>query len=311
MEQWVQRFNGPGNDEDIGLALDVDDQGSVYVTGYITRWFFIRDYVTIKYDTNGNQIWRRNYSFGYNLAKDIVVDAGRNTYVTGESFIDFDWSDYLTIKYDPNGATLWTARYDHFFSDQAQAIALGPDGSVHVTGNSDGQDDDYATIKYSPTGNQNWVARYDHTDSRDDFAVDIAVDAWGNVYVTGYSQSNSSREDFATIKYDSNGQQQWIRRFNGTDNGRDYAEAVGVDSLGFVYVSGTSNSTTNADYTTIKYAPDGAEQWIEYFDNGGADHVNDMVVAENGDVYVVGYSRGSGTDDDYAVVVYDSDGNEQ
>jgi len=41
------------------------------------------------------------------------------------------------------------------------------------------------------------------------------VDKSGNVYVTGESLGNGTGYDYATIKYDSDGKQLWVTRYNG------------------------------------------------------------------------------------------------
>nr|MBA3727320.1 SBBP repeat-containing protein [Armatimonadota bacterium] len=83
-----------------------------------------------------------------------------------------------------------------------------------------------------------------------DVATKLAVDAAGNVYVTGYSVGVGSSADYATIRYDSNGNQLWVSRYNGSGNAPDVAKALAVDAAGNVYVTGYSGG----DYATIKYS---------------------------------------------------------
>ena len=74
--------------------------------------------------------------------------------------------------------------------------------------------------------NQSWVARYNGPANNYDFSNAIFVDNAGNVYVTGQSKPDSlqNSDDYATIKYNSAGVQQWISRYNGPGNGLDMNE---------------------------------------------------------------------------------------
>ena len=70
---------------------------------------------------------------------------------------------------------------------------------------------------------QEWVARYNGPGNAQDYATSIAVDNEGNVYVTGRSAGIETLTDYATIKYNSSGVEQWVARYNGPGNVQDYA----------------------------------------------------------------------------------------
>jgi len=97
----------------------------------------------------------------------------------------------------------------------------------------------------------------------EDRATAVAVDGSGNVYVTGYSRGSSTSDDYATVKYNASGIQQWVARYNGPANvnANDRATTLAVDAAGNVYVTGYSRgSGTSDDYATIKYNASGIEQ---------------------------------------------------
>jgi len=110
-----------------------------------------------------------------------------------------------------------------------------------------------------------WVRRYNGpSGTGGDYASAMAVDGAGNVYVTGYSTDpGASVFSYATIKYNSNGDTLWVRRYKGPGSNSDTPRAIAVDGTGNVYVTGYSpGSGTGNDYATIKYVqtPQGVEE---------------------------------------------------
>lgn len=248
--------------------------------------------------------------------KDIAEDLNGDCKV---GFMDFaiTASHWLDVELQPNIGQEWVARYNGPANDDDFAVGLVTDrhGNVYVTGVSDvsSGDFDYATIKYDPNGNELWVARYDGPGNDWDNPSAIAIDNSGNVCVTGYSKGSGTGYAYATIKYDPNGNQLWVARYNGPGNGSDDARAIAVDNSGNVYVTGISTgSGTKRDYATIKYDPNGNELWVARYNGpgGGEDWAEGIAIDNSHNVYVVGWSEGSSTDDDYATIKYDQNGTE-
>ena len=155
-----------------------------------------------------------------------------NVYVTGASMGTGTGLDYCTIKYGPDGmpSPSWpdmgfgigVRRFNGPVSgfDEAYKIAVDLMGNVYVTGFADNgtlTSIDYCTIKYSPSGIMMWVMNYDGgVGGGHDFPHALAVDAMGNVYVTGASPGDPMHidyNDYCTIKYSPAGVLLWAARF--------------------------------------------------------------------------------------------------
>lgn len=318
IQQWVSRYNGTGNDVDEASSIVVDVSGNVYVTGRSYGIGAFDDYATIKYNSAGVQQWVARYNGPGNasdFASSVIVDIAGNVYVTGYSFDIGGVSGYATIKYNPDGVQEWVSRYNGpaNIGGYPSRIISDDSGNVFVTGYSYGigTSQDYTTIKYNSSGSELWVARYNGPGNSGDLATSITMDSTGNLFVTGYSTGIGTHFDYATIKYNTTGAEQWVARYNGTGNSVDVSASIASDKSGNIYVSGaTTGIGTSFDYGTIKYNSAGAEQWVARYNGPGntGDNATSIVTDNSGNIYVTGLSGGIGTGYDYATIKYNTAG---
>lgn len=294
VQQWVAVYINNVVAINVPHSITNDYNSNVYVTGGSYFDTTGADYTTIKYDSSGVQQWVARYrNPGEDWANCVKVDNLGYVYVSGYSRGDTTYNDIATVKYNSSGVQQWVVRYNGPGNRGDSAIAMVVDniGNVYVTGTSWGGAStgyDYITIKYNSSGVQQWCSRYNGSGNGTDIANSIAVDSFGNVYITGYTWSGSPNYwDFATIKYNSAGIQQWVMKYqNGS---QDWAYSLVLDNSGNVYVTGMTNPVLRFHFATIKYSPDGVQQWvvISNVTEGGETPIG-VAVDSIGNVYVAG-----------------------
>lgn len=163
----------------------------------------------------------------------------------------------------------WVAEFNLEDSgDSALDLAVDTAGNVYVTGraNEAPTHSNYATVKYDQAGSRLWLATHDGPASDTDSATRIAIAPSGDICVTGASLGIGTGRDFGTIKYDSDGNELWIARFNGSGNSIDEPTGIVIDPAGNIYVTGrTLSASTVYDFATIKYSPSGDETWVAIY----------------------------------------------
>jgi hypothetical protein len=341
--QWAQQAGGA--DWDVGTSVAVDPSGNLYATGYFTDTATFgeltlqsisgRAIFVAKYSPEGAVQWARQAGGVFSdEGLGIAVDADGNAYVTGY-FIEgatFDTlplqgaghADVFVAKYAPGGELLWARQAGGSRWDHGAAIAVDANGHVYVTGTftasatfgafsleSAGLGDVFVA-KYSPAGDVLWVRQAGGPDP--DVGMGIAVDAEGNVYVTGefgatahfgpFTLASAGGSDVFVAKYSADGDALWARRAGSWSPamGRD----VAVDAAGHVYVTGEfidqadfgAHTLTGVGYKDVflaKYSSDGDVLWARQAGGTFEDLGNAMALDAAGNVYAAGYFQGEAT----------------
>lgn len=285
---WTNRYSGSAS------AIAVHTNGDVFVAGSASVAGGSPDFVTLKYSNSGTPLWTNRHNGpgnGFDGATKLVLDRGSSVYVSGYVWGAGGNYDFTTIKYSGAGTPLWTNRYNGTGNgdDNPQALAIDASSNVVVTGYATGLADDldFVTIKYSPNGSPLWTNRYGGSANGDDFARDVAMDAIGNVFVTGDTVRGGSvgLNDYATIKYSPAGVPLWTNLYNGTGDNSDLAYALALDGAGNVFVTGFSIGTASlGEPATLKYSSTGDLLWLGRGEPGSGGY--SLATDTNGNCFV-------------------------
>ncbi|MCF7923121.1 MAG: SBBP repeat-containing protein, partial [Candidatus Marinimicrobia bacterium] len=184
VEQWVADYAGAGLNNDFPNAMALDSAGNVFIGGYSYSATVDADFMTLKFDSEGNLLWDRLFNgsaWSDDWITDIALDDSANVYVAGVTADDENNDDFGIIKYSADGTTVWITQFDGITgTDWANSIAVDAAGKTYVTGVSQHYDDyiDYYTLKLDSAGEEIWGIRWgvSGTGAGDSWASDIVVD---------------------------------------------------------------------------------------------------------------------------------------
>ncbi|MFM9985847.1 MAG: T9SS type A sorting domain-containing protein [Flavobacteriales bacterium] len=322
-QQWTATYNGIANNDDVAVAVDLNADGQVVVTGYSDSDNTINinnNIVSILYNNAGTQIWTDTYTVNTNsdAAFDVVFAPSGNAIVAG--FQDELFKDAVGIYIDQAGtqsATVYGLQGDN--TENIRDIAVDGSGNVFITGYSVGLDTDrnLCTLKLNPSGDTLWSRTITGSMfGSDDDAFALALDNTGNVVIAGYIKNSGTGSDMIVAKYNTNGTLLWQSVYDGVVHESDRAYDMVLDAAGNVYITGKVDIdptiTANDEVFTAKYTSGGISSWTAQYTGGtgGSERGKLVRVAASGNVYVCG-RKFNGTDEDILIIKYNNAGAQQ
>ncbi len=318
-QQWLKNYNGSANKSDVADNMVLDANGNAFLVGYEEDAQTQRNATVLKYDATGAFVWKGEYEGEGDNAdnvRDMVRDANGNFYLTGYAFRKGQDRDILTMKLNANGDTLWSRTLNGTSNSTDEGLGLGIDGAGNIIVGgfikNSGQSYDYFIAKYTPNGDTLFTRTYNAAQSRSDKAAAFALDAAGNIYLTGRSDMGTglnTNYDMLTLKFTNSGNLAWAKTFNSFSLNEDKAEKIVVDAAGNVTIAGRSWNGTDFDITLVQYNAAGTQQWFTLITGTGEDKPNDLAADANGNIYVTG-SVSSATGLDFVTAKYSSTGSQ-
>lgn len=314
-KQWERTYNSSFNADDRPTSMVIDRNNNLYVLLRVSANFNATHTVLLKYDSSGILKWDRTHQSVSNSS--LCIDSSGYLYVLGGN------GDIPTvIKYDTSGTFQWQQNYNSQNSSVfGRKIVADRFGNVYIIASSlqSGSFTNYDILvfKFSSTGLQHWTSIYNGQYNLSDRANDIALDAEGNVYVTGYLTSvftgKITKRVGVVIKYNQFGGFIWSQQFYFSSFPLDEGVSFTISPSGYIYI--IANIILDNSYKTIavlKYSLKGGSIWSRFYDSE-INSKNDMAAAialdSSGDVYATGTKiRINPTIIDIVIMKYDSTG---
>lgn len=316
---WTKQIGTSSFDTIYGITTD--KQANVYVAGVTEgnlagpKQAEVSDAFVAKYDSNGNQQWIKQ--FGKDVifqTFSIATDDNSNVFLSGLDVKSapapqLAKDDFWVSKFDTNGNQQWFTELgpDNTYTE-SYGVTVGKDGSVYATGwtlgdlaaKNAGRYDAWVGKFDNKTGKAQWLRQFGTSDY--DWSWSVATDSKGNVYTAGWTLGdlggkNAGSYDAWLAKYDSNGNQQWIKQFGTSQD--DEAFRLTIDSNDRVFVTGYTSGNLGGqnagsfDAWVGRFDTDGNQVWVKQFGTSDFEQAYGITNDNAGNLYVTGVTEGS------------------
>ncbi|MBL4734106.1 MAG: SBBP repeat-containing protein [Flavobacteriales bacterium] len=296
---WVNLYDSPFAGFDTPIEMVLDEGNGIYVAGWSYGDTTNYDMLLLHIDLAGNFQWdqRLDLATQSDFVLGLTLVPNGNIAIAGNAKNQAGEYDFLVATYDSTGMLQWTDSITGVGSgdDVVGDLTTDANGNIHVTGALMNQlgNLDIVTVKYDPIGDTILTATFSPPSPNNFRGRDVAVDAVGNVYVTGEIYTANDGYDYGTVKYDSQGNLLWVANYTNTFNASkdDFPLSIAVDASSNIYVTGyTGYANWQEAMTTIKYDAQGVEQWNYTYNVDPAESSRGLNIEfdDQGNTYVAG-----------------------
>ena len=239
--------------------------------------------------------WLRTKDYGVwgesDIGRALTTDIYGNIYVVGS--IAFTSDNIVLLKYNPLGELQWQREWGSGLMDGANGITTDSFGNIYIVGFTETSTDneDILLIKYNSNGILQWARTWDG--GLKDGAEGVAIDSFGDIYITGYTQTNTpDLYNMILIQYNNSGSYQWERTW--TYASRSFGKGVAIDPSGDIFVAGFYYGGAGSNMFAAKYDNMGNFEWDIRWGIRHYSFVTDLAIDSEGNIFVSGLTYYSG-----------------
>ncbi|MGH1363604.1 MAG: PQQ-binding-like beta-propeller repeat protein [Calditrichia bacterium] len=308
---WSRRYNSGFGIADYPVALAIDINGEITVTGYRELEPGNNEVVTLRYSENGELLWLQHFTHnGASRPVAILAEDGDGVFISISIDTPDGNTDAMIVHYKENGTLAWENSYQNsaFRQDAFSELYRATDGAIYAVGHTNSGGYTKTLLhKIDLQGNTLWSRSYDDGNGADEYAISIAGNTKG-VVLAGSSIRNDSG-DFFFIAVDSFGNQRWKEVVDSDDSADNrLVDLAGVED-GLV-ATGYSSAGTNSSIWTVKLNTNGSVQWQQQFQYSGRSYPTDLIVDLNMNILLTGFSELGSNHSQMLVVKYSQSGTE-
>jgi hypothetical protein len=194
---WTRRW-GVADRFAIGVDVAAGSDGTVHIAGDIDNEAFL-----VSFDADGDLVWERTWRAGsiqdFSSGQGVAVGPDGGVYLTGTALVSGVAQNAMLVKFAPDGSVVWERTWLERDVSNAFGIAVGPAGTVSITGNvvsfKNADDDNAFVVEFDAGGRVRQAATWgavnrnadpdDPATVSDQLAQAIAVADDGSVFVAG------------------------------------------------------------------------------------------------------------------------------